>query len=120
MSYYNCHTDQGTVSYSNLRRKTHVVTVTASTVDGETVSKDFTFRNKYSKGASHYVKLLNASFIDKKFCQVYECSGGVIVDGNSANLTFTSDDDPGTTFKCKLNGRRIRPCKPKHEIQLKF
>jgi len=40
---------------------------------------------------------------------VYECSDGVVISGNSVNVTFTSDD-LGATFICKLNGKRIHSC----------
>lgn len=78
--------------------------------DGETVSKNFTFTSKYSKPIFHNVKLLQCYHVDSRFCQVYECSNGVVVNGNSATAAFTSDD-PGAMFKCKLNGRKIRQCK---------
>ena len=53
---------------------------------------------------------MGGCYIDKQFCQVYTCGGGVAIIGSSANVTFTSDD-PGAMFNCKLNGKRISPCK---------
>ena len=45
-----CHTDEGSVSYSDLRRnKEQKLTVTASTCNGEMVSKNFTFASRYSE-----------------------------------------------------------------------
>ena len=38
------------------------------------------------------------------------CGDGVAIIGSSANVTFTSDD-PGAVFNCKLNGKKIIPCK---------
>ena len=46
--------------------------------------------------------------LDRKLCQLYQC-GDPVISGNSANVTFTSDD-PDATFRCRLNGRRIRQC----------
>lgn len=94
------------------RQKTNVVTITATTAEGETVSKNFTFVSLYSKALSPVYSQVTELllFIDSKFCRVYECSGGVVVNGNTAMATFTSDD-PGARFKCKLNGKRIRRCK---------
>ena len=76
------------------------------------MSKNFTFVSLYSKALSPVYSQVTELllFIDSKFCRVYECSGGVVVNGNTAMATFTSDD-PGATFKCKLNGKRIRRCK---------
>ena len=53
---------------------------------------------------------MGGCYIDKQLCQVYTCGGGVAIIGSSANVTFTSDD-PGAMFNCKLNGKRISPCK---------
>ena len=49
------------------------------------------------------------TIIESRFCQVYMCSDGVVISGNSAMATFLCDD-PDAAFKCKLNGKRIRPC----------
>ena len=41
---------------------------------------------------------------------MYICGDGVSVNGDSAMVNFLCDD-PDATFNCRLNGRRVRPCK---------
>ena len=103
--------DEKQVTYVNLKKKKHEFTVTASTTDEETVSKKFTFESKYGKLATFFLYNDNATImhVDRKFCQVYMCTDDVVTNDDSANITFTSDD-PGASFKCILNERRIRPC----------
>ena len=42
-------TDQGAMSYSNLRRRNQLFTVTATSCNGETATKNMTFFPKYSE-----------------------------------------------------------------------
>ena len=49
-------------------------------------------------------------FAGSRRCQIYTCIDGVIVNGTAANIHFTCDD-PGATFKCRLNGKTLTPCK---------
>lgn len=61
---YDIVLDKGNITYKNLKRnKKQLFTVTASTADGETVSKNFTFASKYSEGGLFCdVKLLNYNY----------------------------------------------------------
>ena len=40
---------------------------------------------------------------------MYICGDGAVVNGNSANVSFISDD-PGATFTCTLNDKKIGSC----------
>lgn len=86
--------NEGSVSYSDLRRnKEQKLTVTASTCNGEMVSKNFTFASRYNS----------------RFCQVYICGDGVSISGDSATVNFLCDD-PDASFDCRLDGSRLPPC----------
>ena len=66
--------------------------------------------SKYSeKFFVHDAKLLNFNNIRQEILSItymYICN--VDVSSNSANVSFICDD-PGTTFDCRLNNRRIQP-----------
>ncbi|XP_065917223.1 uncharacterized protein [Dysidea avara] len=84
--------NEGCVTYPNLRKTAHVVTVSAM-AGGESIDNTINFESKFSS----------------RRCQIYTCIDGVIVNGTAANIHFTCDD-PGATFKCRLNGKTLTPC----------
>ena len=52
---YGIYIDEGSVTYSNLKKnQEQLLTITASTCNGETVSKNFTFASRYSELPSWY------------------------------------------------------------------